>query len=125
MASSTGSRRDRGQATVELALTMPLVCVMLLAVVQLAVVVADVLAVQLAAREGARAASVSLQGDGAAHRAATRATALRPLQVHTVSNAGTVTVRVTYVERTTVPLIGALVPDIAVSASATMQFEPP
>lgn len=104
---------------------MPLVCLLLLAVVQLAVVVADLLAVQLAAREAARAASVSLQPSGAAHAAATRATSLQPLQVHTASASGTVTVRVTYVERTTVPLIGALVPDIAVSASATMQFEPP
>jgi hypothetical protein len=110
---------------VELALTLPLVCLLLLAVVQLAVVVADLLAVQLAAREGARAASVSMQPVGAARGAAEGATALQPLQVRTVSAAGAVTVRVTYIERTTVPLIGALVPDITVSASATMQFEPP
>lgn len=109
----------------ELALTLPLVCLLVLAVVQLAVVVADLLAVQLAAREGARAASVSMQPDGAAHSAAHRATALQPLQVRSVSAAGAVTVRVTYIEGTTVPLIGALVPDITVSASATMQFEPP
>ena len=41
--------RDRGQATVELALAMPLLCTLLLGVVQVAVVARDRLAVQLAA----------------------------------------------------------------------------
>ena len=72
-------RRDRGQATVELALALPLLCVLLLAVVQVAVVARDQLAVQLAAREAARAASVV--GDQRRWRtvAALRAVALRPL----------------------------------------------
>ena len=51
--------RQRGQATVELALALPLVCLLLLAVLQVAVVARDRLAVEHAARAAARAAAVS------------------------------------------------------------------
>ena len=51
-----GGTADRGQATVELALALPMVCLLLLAMVQVAVIGRDQLAVQLAAREAARAA---------------------------------------------------------------------
>ncbi|HRE03755.1 MAG TPA: TadE/TadG family type IV pilus assembly protein, partial [Ilumatobacteraceae bacterium] len=63
-------RRDHGQSTVELALAMPLVCMLLLAVVQLAVVVRDRLAVADAARVGARAAAVSANPSAAGSSAA-------------------------------------------------------
>jgi Flp pilus assembly protein TadG len=45
---------DRGQSTVELALSLPIILMLLLAVVQVAIVVAEVLSTQVAAREGAR-----------------------------------------------------------------------
>ena len=48
-------RHDRGQASLELALCLPLVLVFMLLFVQVAVVVRDQLAVQAAARDGARA----------------------------------------------------------------------
>lgn len=48
-----GGTADRGQATVELALALPMVCLLLLAMVQVAVIGRDQLAVQLAAREAA------------------------------------------------------------------------
>ena len=52
-------RGSRGQATVELALTFPLVVLLLLMVVQLGLVIhAQLLAIH-AAREGARAAAVA------------------------------------------------------------------
>jgi Flp pilus assembly protein TadG len=116
---------DRGQAAVELALCLPLLFVFLLAIVQLVVIVRDQLAVQLAASEGARAAAVAASPDAAARGAAARSVALGPLTVSTDSSADTVTVRVSHVTHTDVPLIGALLPDITVQAKATMAFEPP
>jgi hypothetical protein len=89
------------------------------------VIVRDQLAVQLAAREAARAAAVTVSSDVSAQRAATRAIALTPLTVVTRLSADTVTVTVTHLTHTDVPLIGALLPDITVTAEATMALEPP
>jgi Flp pilus assembly protein TadG len=126
MRSPTNSdSRDRGQAAVELALCLPLLFVFLLGIVQLVVIVRDQLAVQLAAREGARAAAVAETSGTSAEAAASRAITLRPLDVATSSSAGAVTVTVSHVTRTDVPMIGALLPDITVSAEATMALEPP
>ena len=117
--------RDRGQAAVELALCLPLLFVFLLGIVQLVVIVRDQLAVQLAAREAARAAAVAATSAGAAESAAERAVTLRPLAVAISSSSDTVTVVVSHVTPTDVPLIGALLPDITVTAEATMALEPP
>ena len=117
--------RDRGQATVELALCLPLLCILMLGVVQVAVVVRDQLAVQLAAREAARAAAVAADPGGAAGAAADAASTLRPLDIATSTSGATVTATVRFVEHTDVPLIGALLPDLTLSANASMQLEPP
>lgn len=117
--------RDRGQAAVELALCLPLLFVFLLGIVQLVVIVRDQLAVQLAAREASRAASVAASSAASADTAANRAVTLRPLLVSTGISIDTVTVTVSHVTRTDVPLIGALLPDITVNAAATMALEPP
>jgi Flp pilus assembly protein TadG len=116
---------DRGQATVELALCLPLLFMFLLGIVQLVVIVRDQLAVQLAAREAARAAAVAGSPDTSAQGAANRAVTLRPLIVDTGTAIDTVTVTVSHITHTDVPLIGALLPDITVNASATMALEPP
>ncbi len=58
-------------------------------------------------------------------QAATRAISLRPLTVAASSSASAVTVTVSHVTETDVPLIGALLPDITVTATATMALEPP
>lgn len=115
---------DRGQATVELALALPVLLVVLLGVVQVAVVVRDRLAVQLAAREAARAAVASADPE-AARAAARRATTLTPLNVTVHADRSTVTATVRYVDHTDVGLIGALLPDVEVTASVTMALEPP
>ncbi len=119
------SRSDRGQATVELALALPLVCVFLLGAVQVAVIVADQMSVLAAAREAARAAAVAADPQGAARAAAERATRLRPLDVDTVLGADAVTVTVVSTNHTDVALIGALLPDVVVRADVTMALEPP
>ena len=125
MPSPTSSDHDRGQATVELALCLPLLFMFLLGIVQLVVIVRDQLAVQLAAREAARAAAVAAPSAPAAERAANRAVTLRPLMVATRLSIDAVTITVSHVTPTDVPMIGALLPDITVSAQATMALEPP
>ena len=120
-----GPHGDRGQAAVELALCLPLLFVFLLGMVQLVVIVRDQLAVQLAAREAARAASVAAPSAAAAQGAADRAVTLRPLTVSSNSSDGAVTVTVSHVTATDVPLIGALLPDVTFTATATMALEPP
>ena len=97
----------------------------LLGIVQLVVIVRDQLAVQLAAREAARAAAVATPPAAAAQGAANRAVNLRPLIVATVVSIDTVSVTVSHVTHTDVPMIGALLPDITVNATATMALEPP
>jgi hypothetical protein len=97
----------------------------LLGLVQVVVIVRDQLAVQLAAREAARAAAVAALPAAAAVASATEAVTLRPLLVTATSSGSTVTVVVSHITHTDVPLIGALLPDITVSADATMALEPP
>jgi Flp pilus assembly protein TadG len=119
------ARRDTGQATVELALCLPVVCLLLLGVVQVAVVVRDQLAVDLAARDAARAAAVSGDPAGSARAAARAAGVIDDVHVSLSTAGGTVTATVTHAERTDVPLIGLLIPDVTLRASATMVVEPP
>ncbi|MEP7201092.1 MAG: TadE family protein [Ilumatobacteraceae bacterium] len=124
-AGSARASRDTGQAVVELALSLPLLFMFLLGIVQLVVVVRDQQAVQFAAREAARAASVAASSGVSAQGAAARAINLRPLDVATSSSDGTITVTVSHITHTDVPMIGVLLPDITVTAEATMALEPP
>ena len=88
------------------------------------IAVRNELAVELAAREGARAAAVSASPATAAAAAATRAVHL-PIDVATTSGAATVTVTVTHVDTFDVMIIGALIGPITHTASVTMAMEPP
>lgn len=118
-------RGDSGQAAVELALALPLVVVVALGVVQVLAVAADQVAVELAAREGARAAAVAADPGAAAVAAARAAVALDPLDVRASTDASHVTVTATFTSPTDVPLIGRLIGDVDVQASVTMAREPP
>jgi hypothetical protein len=112
---------------VELALALPLVVLLLLALVQGGVVVRDQILVTHAAREAARAAAVD--GDTQAiERAARDAGPLRSSRLHVrVTGRGgrgsRVTVRVIYEAPTRVPLAGRLLGDVRLQASATMRVE--
>ena len=108
-----------------MALLLPLVVVLLLGLFQVALVGRDQLALELAAREAARAASVSADPAGAAGAAARRVTTLAPLGVAVAVGAGSVTVTVTHVNPTDVPLAGRFIADVALRARATMAWEPP
>jgi Flp pilus assembly protein TadG len=118
-------RRDRGQAAVEFAIALPLVVVLLLGIIQVVLVARDQIAIELAARDGARAASVAADPVAAAQGGALAATTLRPITVATVIGAERVTVTVAHTNTTRVPLIGTLIGDVSLSASATLAREPP
>lgn len=119
--------RDRGQSSVEVALLLPFVAVLLLGVVQVGLVVRDQVLVVHAAREAARAAAVD-PAEGAARDAAEAATALAPARLDiAVSPRGEVgsrvSVTVTYASPTVVPVVGRLLADVTVTARATMRLE--
>ncbi len=119
-------RGDRGQATVELALVLPLVAVLVLVVLQVGLVLRDHLLVAHAAREAARAAAVA-DGDpgSAATDAARRSGGLDPgrMVVRTGSSGDRVRVHVTYRSTTDVPLVGLLLPDVSLDGEASMRSE--
>ena len=105
-------------------MALPIVVVAMLAIVQVAVAMRDEIAVELAAREGARAAAVTTDMRGAATAAARRAVDL-PIEVRASSDGTSVTVSVTYVDPTDVAIIGRFIGPITHRASVTMVLEPP
>jgi Flp pilus assembly protein TadG len=122
---------DRGQASVELALLLPVVLLLLLAVLQVGLLARDVVLVTHAAREAARAAATDPSPD-AARAAALASSGLDPARVTVALDvtdppAGTRRVRVVVVYRapTAVPLVGALVADRTIRTAATMRLETP
>jgi hypothetical protein len=92
---------------------------------QVALVARDQLDIDLAVREAARAASVSADPGSAASTAANRATSLRPLTVDVSVAGDAVTVTVRHRSVTDLALVGRLIQDVDLRASATMALEPP
>lgn len=122
-----GSCGERGQATVEFALVLPLVVVFALIGVQLGVVAKDLVLVHHAAREGARAAAVE-PTVGVARAAAIGSSSLDAGRLDVLLSGGTTrgssaTVTVRYRSATDVPLVGLLAPDVDLEASVTMRVE--
>jgi len=126
---SSDRSRDRGSATVEFALVLPLVLVVVLGLVQVGLVVRDRLLVEAAARAGARAAAI--QDDpaaiaGAAWDAAPGLDAARgQLGVLRAGGRGDlVTVHVTYDDPFRVPFIAWLLGSgVTLSADAGARQE--
>ncbi len=120
-------RGDGGQASVELALVLPLVMILLLAVAQLGLLVRDQILVVHAAREAAREAAVDPAAD-APRRAALGSSTLAGDRL-TVTSTGRgapgsrVRVEVAYQASTAVPLVGAAMRGLTLRASATMRVE--
>lgn len=122
-----GARDASGQATVEAALVLPFVLVLLLAVVQVGLLARAQVLVTHAAREGARTAAVD-PDPRAASAAATHATTLDPSRLHVEVDGregpgSEATVTVTYRAPTDVPFVGQLVGDVELSGRATMRVE--
>jgi hypothetical protein len=102
---------------------MPLVVFAVLAVLQVAFVVRDQVAVVHAAREAARAASVDPDPDRAA-RAARRTLRGADVDVGDRPAIGEpITVEVAYKSETDLPLVGALFPDPTLHGRVTMRVE--
>ena len=119
--------RERGQAVVELALTIPFVILLLLAVIQVGLVVRDEILTVHASREAARVGAVDPNPD-APRRAAVASTGLdaRRMSVSSTGRGGpgsTLTVTVHYSAPTEVPLVGAFLPDVRLRAVAAIRVE--
>ena len=121
---SCGSQTPQsGQSTVEFALVLPLFFSLLVLLVQIALVGRDEIAVTHAARAAVREASVT--ADSARIRlAATHALPGARVRVVRRGERGEpVEVRVTYVARTDLPIVGSLLPDLTLSAKAVMDVD--
>lgn len=120
-------RGQNGQATVEVALILPLLVLFAFLVAQAGLVAKDLLLVHHAAREAARAAAVDPTPSTAlaAASSAGRLDASR-LSVSLsggVERGSTTTAVVHYRSPTNLPLIGRLVGDIDLEAAVTMRVE--
>ncbi len=120
---------EAGQASVELALLLPLVLLLLLAILQVGLLARDVVLVGHASREAARAAAAD-PAPGAAGTAARHSSGLDPdrLSVAVSGRGGPgsrVRVTVTYRAPTDVPLVGALLGEPTMRSSTTMRVETP
>lgn len=131
MSPESGSgRRDKGQATLELAVVTPVIVVLLLAILQVGLLGVRRIAVSAAAREGARAAAVSSDVESirrAARSAAPGEAEGLSVDVRRPEAVGeTLSVTVTDVVRPSVPLASVLFPDtVTMRATARMAVEVP
>ena len=125
----TPRRGDGGQATVELALVLPVFVMLLLLLVQVGVLVRDQVLVIHAAREGKRAAAVTGASADAAEKAALAVVGL-PLRTTDVITTppgpkhDLVQVQVHYTDSTDIPIIGRLLGDVQVTGTVSMRMEP-
>jgi hypothetical protein len=121
------SRSEGGQASVELALLLPVIALLALVLVQVGLVVRAQVLVTHASREGARAAAVSPEA-AAAREAVEASLPYAPARIdvrvrgrHETGDRITVEVRLQV--PTEVPLIGQLVADVPLLATTTMRVE--
>jgi Flp pilus assembly protein TadG len=112
-----------GQATVEFALVLPLFVALLALLVQVALVARDEILVVHAARAAVREASVTANDDRvvAAARRSLPAADTRVVRRGPVGD--DVEVEVTYVSKTDLPIVGALLPDLDLKSRAVMRVE--
>ncbi len=120
---------ERGQATVELALCLPLLALLLGAVVEIALIAVDEVRVWHAAREAVRAAAVD--PDPRAAKLAARSSGLAGVDVlvspepRERSPDEDVTATIDYLHEPRVPLVGLLFRRVRLHAEATMRIEQP
>lgn len=122
------ARSESGQATLELALGLPIVMLLLGAVVQIGFLAADQARLEHAAREAARAGAV--EADPRAIRKAADSGGLEDLEIDISPPADSrtqgepVIVRIAYTPPAHIPLLGSLLrPDM--HATAQMRIEKP
>ena len=117
-------RSDGGQSTVEFALVLPLVVLLMLGLLQAGLLLRDQLVVSGAAREGAREAAVSAD-IGRITRAAERAGAGLDLTVivERGSAQGSSAEVIVSAKPLRVPMVGAIVSGMQVKSKAVMRVE--
>lgn len=121
------SRGDTGQASVELALLLPVIVLLLLAVLQVGLLARDVVLVTHASREAVRAAATDPHPQAARQAAVSSSGLAADRLTVTVAGRGAagerVRVEVRYRATTGVPLIGRLIGDRTIRSAATMRVE--
>ena len=117
------SEPNSGQATVELALVMPLIIGLLLIILNVGLVVRDQLAVWHAASAGARTASISPDSPDVVQQAVEDEVGLRPLHLQIVRDEQLITVKVQYPRTINLLLIKHILPPLTLSASVTMHVQ--
>lgn len=122
-------RGERGQTTVELALCLPVVMFVVIAVIEVGLIVADQVRLWHAAREAARQAVVDDDTDAAIDAAQRAGFGSLDVTLDPESNyrqqGEPLTVRVVYDRPGTMPLIGRLFEHIELESTATMRIERP
>jgi Flp pilus assembly protein TadG len=122
-------RADAGQATLEAALAMPVVLLALLLIVQVGIVVRDALALDQAAREGARAMAITASPDEARAAVGRAAGPLDASRVATSVSDATkrgedADVDLSYIEELRIPIVSKIVSlHLPLKAEATMRLE--
>ena len=114
---------DSGQATVELALVMPLIIGLVMIVLAAGLLVRDQLAVWHAASAGARAASISPNSPDVVQQAVEDEVGLRPLHLQIVRDEQLITVEVQFPRTINLWLIKHIIPPLTLSASVTMHVQ--
>lgn len=115
---------QRGQSTVEFALVLPVLLVVVLGILQVgAVVSAEIRLVHLC-RMAARAAAVSGEPSASARLVIERFAENDDVSVQVTTDDDTVTVVVRQNLPTDVALVGDLVPDVTLEESLTMLVDP-
>lgn len=113
--------RDRGQATVEFALLLPVVLVLVLCLVQLAVVLTRRTQLETSTWNVARAASVAADPQGVVDDVLDDPSTVADVRV----DARWVTVTTRSVVVTDVPIVGRFFPDVTLESRLTLLLEPP
>jgi len=120
-----------GQAAIELALSLPLLALLLIGVIQVGLMVREQLHLEFVVSEAARAASRSVDAESAAVGVATAALIRSPTEVSVTvlpgpyPGAEMVRVQIVTTSHTSVPLLGALFSQRELRAATTMAREPP
>ncbi|MFM8562905.1 MAG: TadE/TadG family type IV pilus assembly protein [Acidimicrobiia bacterium] len=113
--------RDRGQATVEFALLLPLVVVLVLCLVQLVAVVSRRVALETTTWNLTRAATVAVDPTAAARAALDD----QRIDLEVTTDDRWVTVVTRTVVDTDVPVVGRFFPAVTLESRLTMLLEPP
>ena len=117
------SEHDSGQATVELALVMPLIIGLLLIILNVGLIVRDQLAVWHAASAGARAASISPDSPDVVQLAVESEVKLRPIHLRIVHDGDLITVEAKYPRTIGLWLLKYISPPLTLSATVTMHVQ--